>query len=503
MGQRSKGVQSPSIGDGVTAGLGATALLAVLTTGVYASQQVGTGFTPVDRGDPGVMAVLLAEPTGSPTSVPDLPLSSGKLAYVADDRGEANAADWTCRLADGFAEAESRVLAVLESDSVAARLDEWFPGRAGVDSAKASSLIDAVARGELAAEVRISSVSEIGGGIAGFSGAWADGRPLILVSREWLAAGVSHEGIVRLALEELGHAIDWFLHGPDDSPGDEGERFAAAMLGIELDPAVAARIDREDDHRWIEFEGRRLAIEEAAITFTAAFLATKPNSINTGAAVHGSLYFVSDPNNASFGASLSSNRLYGFFDYELTPGGTTYTAYGYFTFRAPTGGQLIQALYFELTSSGIGSDVKIELGGVSYDLLLVLTNVSTYGPNVSGINSSANSSSAGIELDTFVAATAPNATTSAIVASPTSVLADGTASTVTVTVRKADSSGLAGATVVLGQLGGATSTISPASATTDSNGEAAFTVSYTTAATVTYQATATAAGTETILTDTT
>ena len=82
-----------------------------------------------------------------------------------------------------------------------------------------------------------------------------------------------------------------------------------------------------------------------------------------------------------------------------------------------------------------------------------------------------------------------SAANSTVVANPTSVPADGAStSTITVTVLDASSQPVNGKTVTLGQ-GGGSSTISPASATTNTSGVATFTVKDVTALTVTYTAT--------------
>ena len=78
---------------------------------------------------------------------------------------------------------------------------------------------------------------------------------------------------------------------------------------------------------------------------------------------------------------------------------------------------------------------------------------------------------------------------STVVASPTSVPADGaSSSTITVTLKDADSVGVSGKTVSLAQ-GAGNSTISAASGPSDSSGVVTFTVTNTLIETVTYQAT--------------
>jgi subtilase family serine protease len=82
-----------------------------------------------------------------------------------------------------------------------------------------------------------------------------------------------------------------------------------------------------------------------------------------------------------------------------------------------------------------------------------------------------------------------SATNSAVSASPTSVLANGSAaSAITVTLKDASNNPVSGKTVTLGQ-GTGHSTISPSSGTSDSSGVVKFSVTDTTAESVTYTAT--------------
>jgi len=90
---------------------------------------------------------------------------------------------------------------------------------------------------------------------------------------------------------------------------------------------------------------------------------------------------------------------------------------------------------------------------------------------------------------TFTAG-APTAGNSTVTSSPPTVTADGDMeSTITVTVKDANDNPVAGETVMLVQNSGATSTISLASGASSSTGEVTFTVTNTTAETVTYTAT--------------
>jgi len=111
----------------------------------------------------------------------------------------------------------------------------------------------------------------------------------------------------------------------------------------------------------------------ATIKFLAAYEADYNSQIDTATALPGSIYFVSDPNNATFGGSLSSTKMMGTLYY-----GSGASITGELVRRAPTGGGTLEAIYFQSSSSGYT------------DFLLVLANQSTYGPNKFNLNSSAN-----------------------------------------------------------------------------------------------------------------
>jgi hypothetical protein len=118
--------------------------------------------------------------------------------------------------------------------------------------------------------------------------------------------------------------------------------------------------------------------QAATIQLAAAFAATSTPQIRTTTALSGNIYFVSNPNSATFGSSLSSSRLYG--TLYFSGGSST----GELVKRSPTGSSTIEAIYFDADSGS--------------DYLLVLSNTSSYGPNISSINSSANNSGIATDL---------------------------------------------------------------------------------------------------------
>jgi hypothetical protein len=73
------------------------------------------------------------------------------------------------------------------------------------------------------------------------------------------------EDVVRVLLEEVGHALDAELN-THETPGDEGALFAALVLGDVLDHAQIAAFRAEDDWAWIVVDGVAEHVECAEFT---------------------------------------------------------------------------------------------------------------------------------------------------------------------------------------------------------------------------------------------
>ena len=126
------------------------------------------------------------------------------------------------------------------------------------------ALIDAAMAGRLAVPpVRIVEPGALGDGPLGAYAASGGpgGGPLILLDRTLLA---DEARLTRVFTEEYGHHLDAALGGPD-SVGDEGERFASALLGgadgEALPPSAFARMAAENDHGTVLLDGRATAVE--------------------------------------------------------------------------------------------------------------------------------------------------------------------------------------------------------------------------------------------------
>ncbi|WP_218011507.1 VCBS domain-containing protein, partial [Azohydromonas lata] len=129
----------------------------------------------------------------------------------------------------------------------------------------AQTLRQDIAEGRYGVQVSFVSEHELAGTMAAFSRNGLTGQPLILLNRDW-AAETSVQGLVSVLLEEVGHSLDARLNGTRDTPGDEGERFAAALLGGDPD-----RVGADNDHATLMLEGQSLELELASYTFVNAY----------------------------------------------------------------------------------------------------------------------------------------------------------------------------------------------------------------------------------------
>lgn len=194
-----------------------------------------------------------------------------------------------------------------------------FPGPDGRRRTPAVSRVSEVkallAPGRPLPALELRSHVELRGALAAFSSSGTQGRPAIYINRDWLGAGTSASQIEAVIIEELGHYIDHVINQGLDSPGDEGELFAAAVLGIPLSPSALARIAHEDDSAVLVLDGEPVAVEMAQLLFTnqAYFIANPATleqiNLEIGAPVPGVHFlFTSDPTDAFF---FSGNNVRG------------------------------------------------------------------------------------------------------------------------------------------------------------------------------------------------
>jgi hypothetical protein len=125
-------------------------------------------------------------------------------------------------------------------------------GQAGTDAAtfaaNLQNLIANLGGDGLQIPVDLRSDGELAGGFAAYTASGHTGTERIYVNADTLNNGLLDVNLATSALlEEFGHALDWRLNGGVDSPGDEGQLFAAEVSGVVLTTEQRAVIDVEDD----------------------------------------------------------------------------------------------------------------------------------------------------------------------------------------------------------------------------------------------------------------
>ncbi len=308
------------------------------------------GAGAADAADTGTTAAV-AEPTPSPAEKPAAseaarPPAPERQAGVAEHTEpgalfEVNAEHQTLSEATVKASEQIRDFLAKASD---AQLFELFGGdQAGPSerwTTELTQLRASIADGSLEIGVSLLDNAQIKGALAAYAPAGPDGVPVIFVNRDWLSV-LDAQQVSRLLVEEYGHHIDYFLNQGVDTPGDEGQRFAAEVSGID---AGTPGFAEDDDHAIVQIEGEALDVEFATLTFSNAYevnVGTTPagKESNSHDFVFTSLgqTSVTDATNSRFfsGNDVSATA--------LTVGSSTY--YGWISRPIKSGG-IVRGFYF-------------------------------------------------------------------------------------------------------------------------------------------------------------
>ncbi|MEA5579512.1 Calx-beta domain-containing protein, partial [Anabaena sp. UHCC 0451] len=112
----------------------------------------------------------------------------------------------------------------------------------------------------------------------GTLGVFAAQTEKIYISEILLSSG-NTELIQKTVLEEVGHWVDKEINAVD-TPGDEGQLFAAFLTGKHLNAAQIAEIKTEDDTTTIVVDGQSLIVEQATLS-TVTISASDANAAET------------------------------------------------------------------------------------------------------------------------------------------------------------------------------------------------------------------------------
>lgn len=242
-----------------------TAVVQVLVEQI--SQAIQARLRPGDSlGERAVRLLLGGALSDSLPPEPDSPLATSPVVPLALFALQGQA---TPALQASLVEAQHRILAWLQADHhPLSSLHQAFSGGSSEpDQAwqtRAQIFLDAVLAGQHSVRVELRSSTELLGAQGAFAGSGPDGQPVIFVNSAW-AAGASSAEFTRLILEEAGHWIDHQLNGTTDTPGDEGEAFAANLLNLELSDADWSRISSENDATKLTIDGIEIDAELAIL----------------------------------------------------------------------------------------------------------------------------------------------------------------------------------------------------------------------------------------------
>jgi hypothetical protein len=155
----------------------------------------------------------------------------------------------------------------------------------------AQNLVTELANGKIP---NIEVVTELGGALGAYA---ADSNKIYLSQRFLQANQTNPQAIADVLLEEIGHSIDARLN-KTDSPGDEGEIFAALVNQRQFGSGELAGLKSQNDAKTLTINGQTVAVEQAiygsinvdgnlADWTTTERIDTAPGSSVTGYEVYG------------------------------------------------------------------------------------------------------------------------------------------------------------------------------------------------------------------------
>ncbi|MGE4404512.1 Ig-like domain-containing protein [Pseudomonas sp.] len=207
-------------------------------------------------------------------------------------------------------------------------------------SSELARLRASIADGTLEIGVTLLDNAQLQGALAAYAPQGPEGAPVIFVNRDWLAV-LDAQQVSRLLVEEYGHHLDHMLNQGLDTSGDEGQRFAAVVNGLDTGtPGFAA----DDDHATLQLDGTSIDVEFATLTFSNAY---EVNAATTPAGKESNSHdFVFDALGQVIVNDAVNSRFFSGNDVSATAvtiGDTTY--YGWISRPIKSGG-VVRGFYF-------------------------------------------------------------------------------------------------------------------------------------------------------------
>ena len=166
------------------------------------------------------------------TAQDSLAVTTPEVASTPADAGAIPAA-----VATAQDQARRLVAEFLQQPDLEQKLFALFNGGQTSPSAEWSQAADtyvaSLRAGDTSLRVELRSSTEMQGALGAYAATGPDGGQVIYLNRDFVLAGASTEAITRVLIEETGHAIDARLNPTTDTAGDEGQRFAATVLGAD------------------------------------------------------------------------------------------------------------------------------------------------------------------------------------------------------------------------------------------------------------------------------
>ncbi|MBX9258207.1 hypothetical protein H1Q63_30515, partial [Desmonostoc muscorum CCALA 125] len=153
----------------------------------------------------------------------------------------------------------------------ASKNDDFLPKMAGIfggtrDLSRLQALSSSWGMGDFSQLPTIQVL--LNNSMNGANGAFSEVTRTIYLSSNYLSQGSSNPdtltgSITGVLLEEIGHFVDTLINPGSDTAGDEGELFAATVMGLPLSNAEKLLINSEDDRGFITIDGKAIAVEQS------------------------------------------------------------------------------------------------------------------------------------------------------------------------------------------------------------------------------------------------